>query len=53
MANEQPYKEVLYCDYCKKCKFKDCPESDEPCYTCLDNPVNEYSHKPIKYKEKK
>ena len=46
-------KEVYYHIYCNKCKYNNCPESDEPCSTCLNQPVNEFSHKPIKFKEKK
>ncbi len=46
-------KEVLFYKYCYKCKYEDCPEADEPCSTCLNQPVNEFSHKPIKFKEKK
>lgn len=47
------YKEVFFYKYCPKCKYDDCLESNEPCSTCLDNPVNEFSHKPINFKEKK
>ena len=40
--------------YCKKCKYKDDNPDDEssPCDECLDNPTNQYSKKPIKFKEK-
>lgn len=46
-------KEVFFYKYCHKCKYEDCSETDEPCSTCLNQPVNEFSHKPIKFKEKK
>jgi hypothetical protein len=52
MAIEHPYKEVYFNQYCESCKHRDCKDTDEPCNECLDNPVNEYSHKPIKYEEK-
>ncbi len=46
-------KEVLFYKYCHNCKYENCLEPDEPCCTCLNHPVNEFSHKPIKFKEKK
>lgn len=49
---EEIYKEVYYGDYCPTCKHKDKKENEEPCYECLDNPTNLYSHKPVKYEEK-
>lgn len=49
---EDGYKEVYFNEYCKSCKFKDLTEDDTPCDECLETPVNVYSHKPIKYKEK-
>lgn len=45
-------KEVYFGDYCKTCKHEKVSEQDDPCYDCLDNPVNEYSHKPIRWEEK-
>lgn len=46
------YKEVHFDEYCKKCKYADLKESDDPCAGCLENPVNLYSSKPVNYKEK-
>ena len=46
------YKEVYFNQYCKTCEYKNLKESEEPCDECLSNPINEYSHKPINYKEK-
>lgn len=46
------YKEVYYNDYCKNCEYQTKSEKDDPCYECLDEPVNVYSHKPVNYKEK-
>ena len=42
---------VKFSEYCAKCKHKDEPETDDTCNECLNNPVNEYSHKPVNYKE--
>lgn len=44
---------VYYEEYCPKCKHKPLSESEEPCRHCLGNPVNEYSHKPVYYEERK
>ncbi len=44
-------KEVYFDQYCSSCKYKDLTESDDPCWGCLDEPVNTYSHKPVMYKE--
>lgn len=49
---EAIYKEVYYGDYCPTCEHRDKKENEEPCYECLDNPTNLYSHKPVKYEEK-
>ena len=42
-------KEVYFYQYCKSCKYFKIKETKEPCNECLDNPVNEYSHKPVNY----
>lgn len=49
---EQMYKEVLFDQYCEKCKHNDNKETESPCDECLENPVNLYSHKPVKFEEK-
>ena len=41
--------EFYYCRYCKH--FKE-PEDSETCHECLNNPVNEYSRKPVNYNGK-
>ena len=43
---------VEFDEYCKKCKFFELDESEEPCNECLSNPVNQNSKKPVNYKEK-
>lgn len=52
MSQLDPYKEVYFCAYCHKCTHESKKESDSPCDECLANPVNENSHKPIKFEEK-
>lgn len=49
MDNE--YKEVYFHQYCETCKHKDKKDNEEPCFECLDNPINLYSHKPVKYEQ--
>lgn len=45
-------KEVYFHKYCYKCKHFDVPEYEDPCDICLENPSNEYSHKPVYFEEK-
>lgn len=47
--NGEGYKEVYFHEYCKTCVNGDCSNVDEPCNECLDNPLNLYTHKPVKY----
>lgn len=47
------YKEVYFGEYCKKCEYFNKDSDQEPCNQCLEEPVNSYSHKPVKWKEKK
>ena len=49
---EDNYKEVYFDQYCKTCKHENLPETDDPCNECLQETVNVYSHKPVKWKEK-
>ena len=49
--NEEGFKEVYYHQYCKQCKHKDVKDTDDPCNECLDEPINQYSHKPVKFEE--
>lgn len=49
---EESYKEVYFGEYCKSCKHEKLTESEQPCYDCLNEPVNLYSHKPVKYEER-
>lgn len=45
-------KEVYFDKYCSYCEYKDLKEYKDPCHECLSNPVNLYSHKPVKFKSK-
>lgn len=38
--------------YCKTCEHRDKKESEDPCWDCLNEPVNSESHKPVKWEEK-
>lgn len=49
---EDVYKEVYFGEYCKTCKHEQLSENEEPCWTCLSEPVALYSHKPVKWEEK-
>lgn len=45
-------KEVWYDEYCKNCVHWQLTEAEEPCDECLNEPVNEDSHKPLYFEEK-
>lgn len=49
---EESYKEVYFNQYCDSCKHKEKKETEDPCDDCLENPVNVYSHKPVRWEEK-
>ena len=50
---EYPFKEVYFDEFCSQCAFEENLESEKPCDECLEEPVNEYSHKPVKFMGKK
>lgn len=50
--NEGETKEVYFHIYCKKCQYVNRRDDEDPCNECLENPYNEYSHKPVNFKEK-
>lgn len=50
---EDNYKEVYFGIYCGNCRYESRNESEEPCNSCLDEPTNLNSHKPVNWKEKK
>ena len=45
-------KEVRFDLWCNKCKWHHLPETEDPCDICLENPSNEWSHKPVYFEEK-
>lgn len=45
-------KEVRFDMYCPRCKHSELPEWEDPCDECLENPSNEYSHKPVYFEER-
>ena len=51
MESNDGMKEVYFDQYCEKCKNHDLEEDKEPCSECLSEPVNQYSHKPVKWEE--
>lgn len=52
MSDYNIYQIVYFGEYCNKCKHCDKKEEEAPCFFCLDEPVNVYSHKPVKFEEK-
>lgn len=50
---EPNYKEVNYAHYCRKCKHWECKQEDEPCDSCLAEPTNLGSRKPVKFEKRK
>ena len=48
-------KEVYFDQFCKSCEYLDESEFDpnSHCYDCLDIPFNQYTHKPVNWKEAK
>ena len=43
---------VEFDKYCETCEHKDSKEYLDPCHTCLMQPTNVHSRKPICYKKK-
>ena len=43
---------VHFNEYCEGCKYRDLPETEDPCYDCLNEPVNVWSHRPTEFKER-
>ena len=44
-------KEVYFNEYCDKCKYFKTSDAEDHCDSCLDEPGNEDSHKPVNFKE--
>jgi len=45
-----PQKEVIF--KCKECKYETVKEEDDPCFDCLSEPTNLYSHPPVHFEPK-
>lgn len=52
MAYVNDCKEVLYGEYCHKCVHADKSEQEDPCFECMAEPTNLWSHKPVKFEPK-
>ena len=50
---EDIYMEVYFDQYCKKCRHEKSGETEHPCDECLAEPMNLYSHTPVKFEEKR
>lgn len=50
--NNEGYKEVYFNEYCKLCKHVAKNPVEEPCNSCLTEPVNLNSHKPVRWEKK-
>lgn len=51
--DEPKKKEVFYSEYCLRCEHYHKSDQEEPCDSCLEQPFNYDSHKPINFKEGK
>lgn len=49
---DEHFFEVLFHNYCKKCKHYGLPETEEPCRECIEENINFETRKPIKFEEK-
>lgn len=45
-------KEVFFNVYCSTCKYEKRPETANPCWDCLEQPVNVDTHKPVLWEKK-
>lgn len=53
MPMSRPHDKIVeFNKYCSKCKNYEKSEQEDPCFECLENPVNLGSHKPVKFEEK-
>lgn len=55
VTEDKEYQEVYFHEYCKTCKYEKANpyKEDNPCDECLENYMNLYTHKPVKWKPKK
>lgn len=43
---------VNFEEYCPKCEYYPKAENEDPCWDCLNNSTNTWSHKPVYFEEK-
>ena len=53
MVVDSDLREVSYEKYCGICKYADCSESADPCFECLDHPLNYCTDRPVNWEAKK
>lgn len=46
---ENQEREVRFDLYCKKCQYQDSPQNEDPCDSCLGEPYNYDTDRPVKY----
>lgn len=51
MNPENVKKIVDFGSYCPHCQYWETNDTDEPCNSCLNEPSNTASHKPVKYEK--
>lgn len=51
MGQTYENKEVRFDIYCRRCIHFEKLEGEDPCFDCLDEPVNVYSRKPLRFVE--
>lgn len=49
--DQYTHEKIVDFAYCGICKHHDLTDKEEPCYSCVANPVNFESAKPTKYEE--
>ena len=47
--NSDGMKEVCFDLYCNLCKYYKNPDDKDPCDSCLEEPMNYHSHKPVRW----
>ena len=50
MENREQF--VEFDKFCSQCIYEKVNQAADPCHECLNNPVNEYTNKPVNFKKK-
>ena len=53
MENQNDGEHIVNFELCKECKYYGLKEDQEPCNDCLNQPVNQWSYKPVHFEEDK